>query len=510
MLSILRGFGRNKFPILIIVATVFILAGMYFLNDIVLSIRMIELESFLREINREASQVDELGMVSKYKLHLDLYSNAIDEGKFDEEELKTVYLATSFEVQSNIPATKYESISEPVMWIINVFRAFLGKTPIRAAIENETDTELTLAYYFERNKHFRKALSIYEDALSAKKIVESKVAIVLLHEGYCRSLIGEYDKAKAIFVAIIRKYNNENIAITAALMLQYLETLQSEVNKVKQSGESDKIKSEKLYRLIAYEDALAVLEKIVPQNKKEADQIAYLNARCLEETGKTEESATVYQQIVQNGQDPDIAKMANSRLLIMGSADDEAKKLKDLAQKNNEVIGDKGFDRLLETSNRVEENREQLDPVNKKNIAEEIRKERVSGNTATGSAKSKNNIDKEKLDIFVDESMKEINNKIDNKKGSPTIAPKPTTPLVPTPKPTTRQLPTEAIARTQTAEPGVPYTQNYQDANGNIYKSAVYDANGNLEKTIVYEYDDKGNAVKIKVYDKNGNPEENY
>jgi tetratricopeptide (TPR) repeat protein len=602
MPSFFRRIARNKFLILLVISMAAILAGMYFLNDIVLSIRMIELEGFLKAINREASQVDELGMVSKYKLHLSLYNEEIDEKKFDEEELETVYLATSFEVQSKTSTLKYSGVSEGIMWIINLLRMPLGKPPIQTAIDNPTDTELTLAYYFERNKNFRRALDIYKQALDGKIIAENKIPIVLLHEGYCQSLIGNYTDAKSVFISIIKDYNDENIAITAALMLRYLETIQSEVSKVRESGDSGVVKSEKLYRLIAYNDAIEVLQKIVPQNKKEELQISFLNARCLEETGKSEESVKLYQGIVLGDSGSDAAKMANRRLLIMASVDDEGENIKELAKKNNELIKDEEFDRMIETSDKVDANRDQLAPVYKSRITAQI-EEDIKESDSNQSAGSLRGNEETRLDEFIDNSIRSIDEKTGHNPVSETTQPEPSpkqseapiitptpaisaapapvaTPVpafipttesivpatpesiktatpditsspsaaptmepspnpatsptsIPTPEvlptpnasPTTEPTneptpvqtptitpgitpapePTMFVTPAPSAEPGKPFSRNFKDEKGNIYKTEMYDANGALEKTIVYEFDEDGNPIGIKVYDKNGN-----
>jgi tetratricopeptide (TPR) repeat protein len=548
--SLFQRIARNKFPLFLIVSTAVILTGMYFLNDIVLTVRMTELDGFLEQINREASKVDELGMLSKFKLHLALYNREIDDKKFDEEELSTVYLATSYEVRNKVSMTKYAGVSEPIIWIINLIRKVTGKAAIQTVIANPSDMDLALAYYFEMNKNFKHALSIYEKAVS--RITEDRVPIVLLHEGYCRSLIGDYDEAKSIFISIIKKYNNENIAITAALMLQYLETIRSEVTKVKASTDSDITKSEKLYRLIAYEDAIEVLKKIQPQNKKETDQIAFLNARCLEETGKTEESVKMYQGIIRSDRGSDAAKAANRRLLVMASVDENGEKMKELAKKNNELIRDSDFDSLLVTSDKVDTNKEKLDPAEKAKITDEIENDKKNEQALKGdSAMDSGSADTRDLDTFIAETIESI----DAEEGKATaeqttIEPKasenPTFPPAPvptsireTPLPPAKltSAPTPEATRTPTSEPSPataptpakPYSKDFKDSKGIIYKTEMYNANGkldaikymdskgninkvemydekgNLAKTIMYEFDKNGNPTKIKEYDGKGN-----
>jgi tetratricopeptide (TPR) repeat protein len=514
--------ARNRFIILIILSTASILACMYLLNSSVLSIRMMELEGYLKGINRETSQADELDMVSKYRLHLRLYKEAIDEKKFDEEELDTFYLAASFEARATSSRRAHDRINLPLLAIMNALRWIIGKPPIETVTGNSSDDELTLAYYFERNRNYKKALSIYASAISEKKVTEGKIPIVLLHEGYCRSLLSEYDAAKSIFLSIIKDYSNENIAMTAALMLQYLETLRSEVNKVKESGGSGIEKSEKLYRLIAYQDAVEVLSKITPQNDREADKIAYLSARCLEETGKTGESAKKYQELVERDPHSELAQLANRRLVVMSSVDEKDKRLLDLAAKNNERVSDDGFASLADTARKTSESRKAGDAAYKKRIASELSKSNEDSASKTGRTQDIVNTETNQgLDSFIDDSIASAEHATDNTVKATDQIESPSTPSpgggaanTPTPAPNIRAQTSRPdikstaepgrTASSQTAEPGKPFTKDYKDVKGNVYKTEVYDERGNLEKTILYEFDAKGKPTKIKVYDKNG------
>jgi tetratricopeptide (TPR) repeat protein len=496
-----------KFVIMIIISTLLVLTGMYFLNDIILTIRLVELQASLRESNRAAARTDYLAMAAQFKLYLELYRGAIDEKRLDEEELNIIYLSTSAELGSKIAVMKYKEASKPIIAVMNLIRYMLGKPSIEAMIDNRTDSGLAVAYYFERNKKFRKALSVYDEAFSDGNVPGDKMPVIQLHRGFCYGVAGEYGTAKSIFIDIIKKYHGKNESTAAALMLQYLEDFLDELNKVRSSSETASQKAEKFFNLMAYNDALSILEKDGGGNEKERERKKYLEARCREETGDEEEAAKIYQEIIQNNHDTETAKDANRRLLVMSSADDKGDNLKTLAEKNNELIKDSEFVKMVDTSNKIKSNRQKLPPEAKKNI------EHIMDLDA-----HENPGDRDSFDKFVSDAIKTTEETITREKIAASITPEPIKPAVVTATPAPRNTRPPEVKRTSQPTPestivpvhgkqsGQPFTKSYRDEKGNIVKVESYDANGNLEMTIYYEYDDSGNPAKIRVYDKNGRP----
>ncbi|MBN2735512.1 MAG: tetratricopeptide repeat protein [Spirochaetales bacterium] len=353
-----RGGGKG-FLILIIFSTLIILAGMFFLNDIILAIRLFELENYLREINREAANIDTLGMVTKYKLQLQLYRDKITEEDFNKEELNSNYLITEYENQKSSGMGKYEDISKPVIAVINILRFFMDKPPINSTSINPANTQLAVAYYHERNKNYKKALEVYDLYLEQDLIPSDKQALVKLHQGYCYSIISEYDKAVDMFKGIMRDHSEDEVAVTAALLLQYLETILNEINLVKSSGGSAIEKSEKLYRLMAYDEAEKQVSDFSPESAEQEEQLKFIKARIYEEKGDKSKSVEYYQELIQDDPESDAAKLANRRILLIATTSDESEELKELAQLNNALIEDEDFSDLMETTEKIEKAQEE-------------------------------------------------------------------------------------------------------------------------------------------------------
>ena len=118
---------EQLFLFFIILLSIIVIISMLFLNDMVYNIRLLELKSFLKDINRMNSNVDYLFLVAKYKLHKELYENKIKYLDFNKEELKVSVLLSNFQKQNELILEKYNKTSLPVFYILNFLRFFLNK-----------------------------------------------------------------------------------------------------------------------------------------------------------------------------------------------------------------------------------------------------------------------------------------------------------------------------------------------------------------------------------------------
>lgn len=537
----------QKFIIIIIITTILIISGMIFLNDVVVSIRMLELKAFLRDIDKKASDMSTVGMVSKFKLHKKLYEEKLNEDELNIEEYNITCRALSSEDHDDISVTKYKEIAPPILSIMNLVRLFLKKPPLEYILSNRENYKLALAYYTERQKKYNRALEIYDDLLSEDDIKADQIHIILLHQGYCLAIIGDYDKAKEKFLEIIKNFENEDVAITAARLLRFIEELEAEVRKVKESDDNPLIKSEKLYKLIAFKEALEILDKVVEEEDEELDKVQYLRARCYEETGEKETSVTIYQDIVdtsieEKDYDSETAKQANRRILLVSTTEEEGEKIKELSIKNNELIADPDFQELLDTATKletafVEEEKKIKEMEKEESLKTEPTPEIKEESEEMVADRQDEEPGEEEIDFeeFLDDSLKSVEEKIDELIEEQEITPAPT--LLPTPVPTqtrakTRRtpIPTKSPEPTERTGPySMPYldeegkvekVEEYNEAgflirlkefndNGDMFKVTEYDEKtGEIDGYFVYEFDENGNPIKVYAYDADGNLKE--
>jgi hypothetical protein len=418
-------------------------------------------------------------------------------------------------------------------------------------LTNRENIMLTMAYFAERQKKYEEALKIYDDLLDNGEVDDNQTHIILLHQGYCLSIIGEYEKAKKKFLDIIKNFQNEDVAITAARLLRFLEELEEEVRKVKESDDNPITKSEKLYKLIAFKEALEILDKVVEEEDGISDKVDYLRARCYEETGEKETSVQIYQDIIddsieQQEYNSDIAKQANRRILLVSTTEEEGEKIKELSKKNNELISDPDFSELLNTATKLETAyKEEVRRINKV-IEEETAEptpvpEAQSIETFVGDSEDDIETEEEDTDQgfeeFLEDSLKNVEEKIDKLIEEQSITPAPTPPPTRTPTPKRKQprrtpVPTALVPTpvVDVESPEGPYQKSIFDDQGKLSKVEQYSESGTLLRVkefneqgkiskveqydetsgemigyFMYEFDEEGNPIKIYAYDPEGN-----
>lgn len=302
-------------------------AFLLLINEVVIAIRLNELRSSLQDIDRSEGSIDSIGLVATYEIHKKLFENRMAQDEADAIEQRINSLAVHPRDTGPRADPIVSAISRPALAIINVNRTILGKPPL--AFRRGDDPGLVtvdLAYYYERNFHFKKAVELYERSLSDYNLNRSIRAGVLLHEGYCHALSGNAPKARERYQTVIDKYGNESSAITATILLGYLEGFRLAREKAL-SGAGDPLQtSQNLVNLLAYEQALSLLTTAERGARPEdAPRIRYFMGRCYAGMGDTAKAAEHYARAITSSPSSPYAAYSNRRLFIMASsAGDEA------------------------------------------------------------------------------------------------------------------------------------------------------------------------------------------
>jgi tetratricopeptide (TPR) repeat protein len=169
-----------------------------------------------------------------------------------------------------------------VLSLINLNRFILGKGPLNRqrngfqALDN-----LDLAYYHERNFSFRKAIELYDLCLKERRFSVATRAGILLHQGYCYALSQMTEKAQKNYTTILEKYSGDSSAITALILLRYLDGFRTASRAVLDTEGDSLSKGRKLLYLLDYRrahDVLAGLER--SSAPADRPRIGYYMARC--------------------------------------------------------------------------------------------------------------------------------------------------------------------------------------------------------------------------------------
>ncbi len=313
---------RSIITVIALLVTVVITSFMLMLNDIVISIRLNELRDSLQKIDTREGNIDHISLVATYEIHKKLFEKTITQDKADsyEQEINSLLI---FEKNNQPPFySLYNAISTPALKIINFNRMILGKMPLTY---NRTDDSeyinMDLAYFYERNFQFKRAIELYEKSLDNKNLTDNLKASILLHQGYCYALAGFNEKARYNYNVILEKYIRENSSITATILLGYLDGFHRAQQYVLDSKDDPILRSQNLVNLLAYKQALTILETSEHAAKPDdLVRIKYFKARCFGGLGETEKAVSNYLEVITSSPSSQYAKYSNRKLFMIGSS----------------------------------------------------------------------------------------------------------------------------------------------------------------------------------------------
>ncbi len=336
---------KNLFKILSLAALLSLLSFLFFLNETTILIRINELKAYLQDLDFYEGGVDHISLIATYEVNKKIYEERITQDAADSIE----YGILSMQISQfrDKDEKKYRLFYYPATYIINFNRKILGKAPVKYSHEKDDYfTDLDQAYYYERNYLFTKAIPLYDRILERKNLSSTIRASVLLRKGYCYALSGSDDNAQQTYNMVIAEHGHEGAAVTATVLLQYLEGF-SQARKRVLSDDADSIfKSRRLVSLLAYEKALEVLNKVSKNaSADDISQIEYFKARSYRGMGNSEKAVESFLKVITSNPDSVYARHSNRQLYIigtnMGGANNVLKTSKDINQKLKDPLFDK-------------------------------------------------------------------------------------------------------------------------------------------------------------------------
>ena len=329
-----------------------LLLFIFFLNEIVISIRMNELKDYLQDLDFYEGGVDHISLIATYEVNKKIYEQRITQDIADSIENKISSLQIPHLREKNVYS--YEIIYYPALCIINFNREVLGKPPVRYSRETEVYyKELDQAYYYERNYLYKKAITLYDTILDRSSLNKTLRASILLRKGYCYALSGSDEKARENYKRVISEYGQEGSAVTATVLLQYLEGFSQARKKVLSEEADSLVKSRKLVSLLAYEKALDVLNAASKNaSSKEIAQIDYFKARSYRGMGNKEKAVEFFLKAIISNPDSVYARYSNRQLYLIGANIGGENNIQEISKEINLKLKDPLFDQIVENQNK--------------------------------------------------------------------------------------------------------------------------------------------------------------
>ncbi|HBD94021.1 MAG: hypothetical protein A2015_04085 [Spirochaetes bacterium GWF1_31_7] len=428
---------RNFTLFILIVLIVALTLMIIFINKSLISVRLYELSQNLEEINNDESGQGYMDVLFKYEMNRRMYSGKMKEEDLDLEELKILSTLSTGSVSHD----KIKSDALAVLPFVNSIRFILGKDQISYSIE-KNKSHFDIAYYYERNGYFKKALDLYNVITGNSSKITSNL---LLHKAYCFALTGDTDNAEKSLTQIISKYRDTEIAITAATLLMHIRDFRLESEKILQNDNPTLENSIKLLQLTSFNKAFEMLGRLQSEDKNTESKIKYYKARYYEETGDKNQAIELYQDIIINDTESQSAVRANRRIFLVSISQPENKELRELTFSNNELLQDDVFD----TMRNLESNLKNTGLI--QNEILEFDSKKI-----------------EEYSLVVKQAVENLK-KVEKKQAS-----------------------------------NGSYSLSYFNRNGEIKKIENYNKKGNKTGFFLYIYNSEGNRIRIDAYDKDG------
>jgi tetratricopeptide (TPR) repeat protein len=201
--------------------------------------------------------------------------------------------------------------------------AFLQGKRAPAAVYSElNDPLLELSYYFERNRHWEKAIRVMEKFMPGETRSYS-YRYALLHSGFCYAMLSRNDEAIDCYERLLRNFPDSPEADVAKRLLHYLLAVEKGVTAVLASGAAPDVKGLRLYLLSSYSHALREYNAFLcsaSSNHPAYYSALYYRGRSCEELGISEDAIRDFLKIVSEQPGTAWAIKANRRLFIMGTS----------------------------------------------------------------------------------------------------------------------------------------------------------------------------------------------
>lgn len=338
---------KKLLKILSLAAVLSVLSFLFFLNEMTISIRINELKAFLQDLDFYEGGVDHISLIATYEVNKKIYEERITQDAADSIEHGIISMQINQSREK--PGKEYKIFHYPAIQIINFNRKILGKPPIKYSYDRDDYySDLDQAYYYERNYLFIKAIPLYDRILERKNLSSTMRASILLRKGYCYALSGFDDKAQQSYRMVISEHGHEGTAVTATVLLRYLEGFSQARQRVLSDDADSIFKSRRLVSLLAYEKALEVLNK-VSKNASADDiaQIEYFKARSYRGMGNSEKAVESFLKVVISNPDSVYARHSNRQLYIIGTNMGGSNNVLEISKDINRKLKDPVFDQMI-------------------------------------------------------------------------------------------------------------------------------------------------------------------
>lgn len=303
-------------------AAILLLLGLSILfNYSVVEVRLDDLNSILSQAAKSQAEDKALGMLAKYELIKRRMERRAETSDDYELETRVQAILMSGGSDEKTPPMSRVILKKPARIVLSFIRMLMGKE-LRAYEEDVSKERelIEVGYFWERNRHYDRAISIYQKILGTKDLNKGLQRYVMLHNGFCLSMVSKYRESKAMYEEVIREFPDSEAAVIAWKLLDFIDQISTRLTSINKRSMSDFERGKNYYLLMDYRGAIKSFSKLLRGNKRFTNraEALFLKGRSHEELGENHEAQQEYQEIIKNHSSSKWAKEANRRMYILG------------------------------------------------------------------------------------------------------------------------------------------------------------------------------------------------
>lgn len=312
-----------------------------------LRLHMAEMKWQLQKAEFLEGNMSKMFLLARFVDQYKLFQETVDRRTLDEREFQLNLLFDSRN-SSAWSAMEVRNVIDFVsIQFVNGLRILTQKAPLANLDEVRSLELLEQAFQLERIREYRDALGIYE--LLEVQVSDVRLqGIIRLHRGFCQALLGEVDLARASYERVIEAHRDNDLGVTATLLLRHLETILQERVALLRSDIDQVTKARKMAALLQCKDVLASFDPDAVQNMEARSEVLMLRARCEEELGNKDSALKQYVQVIRTAGETEVARDANRRVFLLGSQSAQGERIREAAMRVNRRLQDPSFKRMQE------------------------------------------------------------------------------------------------------------------------------------------------------------------
>lgn len=300
-------------------------------------LRMHELRDSLLQSSEKNEDLRNLTLLSRISL---INQRALSGGQEDarsyKQEAESALIAIR---QSRAQGRDVPLIDRATVPLLNGFNRLMGLPKLSLGKTPERELVLDLAFQFESYREYAKAIRGYDVYINDFRLSPDETDFALLHRGFCRAMVNEFDAALADFDRVASRTGSRNAEV-AQKLATFLKALKARIEFI-ESVKDPARRGELYYNAAAYLKALENFSRV--DAGRQSDKVRFLTARALEETGNRQQALSIYRKLISGGASG-YAVNANRRMYMLGTFLGSDAELARESKKNSEtVVKDKEF-----------------------------------------------------------------------------------------------------------------------------------------------------------------------